>query len=150
MMPLLTKSITLVAVLDKINEVHNLVLVVDDDPISILVCETILRKNKFAEEIRTFNSAVAAHDFLKSHYEEGNPLPAFIFLDVLMPGMDGWKFLSVYEEMLNFEDVSPHVVMLSATFDPEDKARAEAHPLVLQFLSKPIKRDNLEELNSRN
>ena len=117
---------------------HNLVIIIDDDPISVLVCETIMRKQGFAKEVKKFPEAHSALDFFKKHVADGLPLPDFIFLDIQMPMIDGWDFLDMYAALLPESQQIPHVVMLSATFDPEDERKSEAHHLVKHFLSKPI------------
>jgi CheY-like chemotaxis protein len=129
---------------------HNLVIIIDDDPISLLVCETIMRKQGFAKEVKKFEEAQPALDFLKKHLADGLPLPDFIFLDIQMPMIDGWDFLDMYAALLPESQHAPHVVMLSATFDPEDQRKSEAQHLVKHFLSKPISVAALDLLtNSR-
>ncbi len=128
---------------------HNLAIIIDDDPISILVCETILRKLNFASNIATFKSAEAGLEYLQKHYEDGNSIPDFIFLDVQMPVMTGWDFLDIYQSLPNLPLRRQHVVMLSATFDPADQNRAADHPLVHCFLSKPITKAALDMLSQK-
>jgi CheY-like chemotaxis protein len=128
--------------------VNKLVVVIDDDPISILVCKTILLKYKFAENVLAFNCAKEGLDYLKACIEKGSEYPEYIFLDVVMPGMDGWEFMSNYQQVDNIPGMKKHVVMLSATFDPEDRKRAERLPMVSQFLSKPITEEALNALRA--
>ncbi len=129
---------------------QNLVIIIDDDPISVLVCETMMKKQGFAKSVRSFPEAQSALAFFKQHLDEGQPQPEFIFLDIQMPVVDGWEFLDLYTELLPQSSHSPHVVMLSATFDPEDQRRAEAHHLVERFLTKPISKAALDLItNSR-
>lgn len=132
-----------------LSHMHNLVIIIDDDPISVLVCETIMKKQGFAKAVRSFPEGQSALAFFKKHFGEGEPKPEFVFLDIQMPVIDGWEFLEMYAELLPQALHSPHVVMLSATFDPEDKRKAEAHHLVDRFLSKPISIAALDSINSR-
>lgn len=127
---------------------NKLAIIIDDDPISILVCETILKKYKFAERILTFNSANKGLEYLKSTIEKGEEYPEFIFLDVVMPHKDGWGFLNEYVQFDNLPPIGKHVIMLSATFDPDDRMRAEKFAVVSQFLSKPITIEALNALNA--
>lgn len=127
--------------------VHKLVVIIDDDPISILVCETMLRKSEFTEKIKTFNNATDALAYLKNHYDEGNVLPDFIFLDIQMPEISGWDFMEAYSQFSNIPVRTPHVVMLSATFDPDDQRKANANNLIINFISKPITKEALHNLS---
>lgn len=117
---------------------HKLAIIIDDDPISILVCETLLKKTKFAEKVISFQNGVEGLKFLKRRFEDGGGLPDIIFLDVLMPMMSGWEFLEAYEQVESLPEKKPHVMMLSAAFDPADRRKAESSPLVTDFISKPI------------
>jgi len=118
--------------------VHKLAIIIDDDPISILVCETLLKKTGFAEKVVSFQDAVDGLAFLTNRFEEGKGLPDIIFLDVLMPMMSGWEFLEAYENLESLPERKAHVMMLSAAFDPADRKKAGSSPLVTDFISKPI------------
>lgn len=122
---------------------HNLAIIIDDDPISILVCETMLKKTEFAREVRSFKHAEEGLQYLDAHFKDGGTLPDFIFLDVVMPIMDGWQFLDAYGKLESLPDDRPHVLMLSAAFDPEDRSRAAESPMVIDFISKPITKEIL-------
>jgi CheY-like chemotaxis protein len=129
-------------------QVNKLAIIIDDDPISVLVCKTILLKYNFAENVRTFNCAEEGLAYLKTCIENGSEYPTYIFLDVVMPHMDGWAFMEKYQQVENIPAMKKHVVMLSATFDPDDRKRAERLPMVSQFLSKPITEEALNVLRA--
>jgi CheY-like chemotaxis protein len=106
----------------------------------------MLKKTQFAEKVVTFNNAEEALVYFAGHYSAGGALPDFIFLDVIMPLMGGWEFLEAYERMPELPSKKAHVLMLSAAFDPDEKGRAEASPLVIDFISKPITKEVLNAL----
>ncbi len=119
----------------------------DDDPIAILVCETLLRKTNYAEQIVSFKDAREGLAFFEKRYAEGQAAPATLFLDVIMPVMDGWDFLEAYTK-LSIPDPNPHILMLSAMFNPVEKEKAVSNPLVLDFISKPITKEVLDTLST--
>ncbi|HKL02171.1 MAG TPA: response regulator [Cryomorphaceae bacterium] len=125
---------------------NKLVLIVDDDPISILVSETIIRKHHFSEEIKSFKSGKDGISYLKELLERGKELPDLIFLDVMMPIMDGWEFLDAYDEIIDKSSFEPNVIMLTALTGDKDREKAKAHPLVRTFVSKPITSEFLRSL----
>jgi len=73
-------------------------------------------------------------------------MPDVLFLDINMPRIDGWEFL---DELKNRNIHIPFIVMLSTSMNINDKKRAENHPLVSHFQSKPIEVDFLVELEKR-
>lgn len=124
----------------------NRVFVVDDDPISILVTETLMRKNNFAKQIETFEKPHLALEFFREDYNWSGGLPDYIFLDVQMPEINAWKFLEIYSEIDPAIMERKHVILLSATFDPEDEAKARNHPMVIELITKPVNANILERL----
>jgi CheY-like chemotaxis protein len=126
--------------------VHTLVVIIDDDPISILVCETLIKKNNFAKDVKSFSGAAEGLDFVSDNLKKYNKLPDVIFLDVQMPEIDGWGFLDEYEKIEEVEAKAPHVIMLSATSDPENEQKATERPAVLKSLAKPINGEVLNNL----
>ena len=67
-------------------------------------------------------------------------LPRLIFLDIMMPKMDGWKTLASLREKEETRDIP--VVMLTARSDTEALLKSE-HAHAVDYFIKPI---NLEEL----
>jgi CheY-like chemotaxis protein len=120
-------------------------IIIDDDPISILVCETVLKKTDFAKKAQSFQSAEEALVFLKKLIEDGEDLPDFIFLDVMMPNMDGWAFLDEYAKLIK-QPFKPHILMLTAVFEEAQRTRAKENPLIFDFVSKPLTKDVLSEV----
>jgi two-component SAPR family response regulator len=124
----------------------NSVIIIDDDSISILVTETMMRKNGFAKEIITFEEPQKALDFMKTEYSWDQGSPDYIFLDVEMPEIDAWKFMDSYKEINSRIQERKHIILLSATFNPDDEARARNHSMVLELITKPVNGHILDRL----
>lgn len=127
---------------------YELAIIIDDDPISILVCETMLKKANFVKTIKTFKNPTDGLSFFEEHYRAGNTIPDFIFLDIQMPQLTGWEFLDAYVNLPQLPIKTPNVVMLSAVYDPEDQQRSTDNELVMSFLAKPITVEALENLRA--
>ncbi len=132
----------------------DLILCVDDDPITLMLCKKVIAKTSFSNEIITApNGEKALHYFkdLKqlTPSEISNKLPQLIFLDLNMPVMGGWEFLEYFnsDEYADFHSVK--VVVLSSTIDPEDLEKAKKYPMVVDFLSKPITISMLDYLTAK-
>lgn len=133
----------------------NLILCVDDDPITLMLCKKVIEKTTFSEKIITAQNgeeALSYFDAIKIDFEVNNkstPLPQLIFLDLNMPVMGGWEFLDSFStsNYSNFNTIK--VVVLSSTIDPEDLQKASTYPMVIDFLPKPITLSMLDYLSNK-
>ncbi len=120
----------------------NFILLIDDDPATNYYHNVIINDAQLVEKTRFFQSGEEALSFFKTiANQEESPFPELVFLDINMPVMDGWEFL----DALNALGLPwiPAIVILSTTINPIDRARAESHPLVIDFLTKPLKIEDL-------
>lgn len=121
------------------------VLLVEDDPITIMVCERIIKMTFFAEKITSCENGKIAIDFLFS-VRNKDTMPKIIFLDINMPVMNGWDFLEELDRVIfDFKEV-PRIYLLSSTVDPEDYTKARKYSLVRDFISKPLSKEALEKI----
>lgn len=130
------------------------ILCIDDDPITLMLCEKVIIKASFSNEIITAqNGEEALHYFNTLKYTNTeNQLkrhPQLIFLDLNMPIMGGWEFLDYFksEAFSEFKDIK--IIILSSTVDPEDREKSKTYPMVIDFLSKPITLTMLEYLKNK-
>lgn len=132
----------------------DLVLCVDDDSITLMLCKMVITKSSFSKEIATATNgeeAIKYFDNLKKGNKTTTAIkqPQLIFLDLNMPVMGGWEFLDSFSTS-NYSDFSNvKVIILSSTIDPEDLNKAKKYPMVIDFLSKPITKDMLEYITNK-
>ena len=69
-----------------------------------------------------------------------------IISDVNMPVMDGWEFLEIFTKEFSQFHEKVKVVILSSSVNPADLELAKNHPLVINFIPKPIGETELENL----
>jgi CheY-like chemotaxis protein len=122
------------------------VLLVEDDPITVLVCDRIIKMTGFASNVSSCENGKTAIDRLATLTETGQEIPEVIFLDINMPVMNGWDFLAAFEKMHPQINQPPRIYILSSTIDPEDYKKAKSFALVEDFISKPLSKESLEKI----
>lgn len=129
----------------------DLILCIDDDPITLMLSKKVIAKASFSNTITTAKNGQEALDYFDSIIDkpEDNKLPQLIFLDLNMPVMDGWEFLDHFNTEKYSEVNFTKIVVLSSTIDPEDLKKSKKFPMVIDFLSKPITINMLNYLESK-
>jgi len=123
------------------------VLIVDDDPILIMVCGRLMKITGFSDEVVSAREGREALQVLEDIFNSSpEKLPEVILLDINMPVMNGWEFLEDFKRLvMRFPREIP-VYMLSSTIDQADFDKAKTYPVIKGFYSKPLTKDNLEEI----
>jgi CheY-like chemotaxis protein len=123
------------------------VLLIDDDPDSNILNSWLI-KRKFSSEIDAVENAIDGLNLLKKKNLEGKNLPDMIFLDLRMPLMDGFGFLSEFEKL--DKNIINHckIVVLTSSFDRADHEKAIANKFVKSYINKPLSLEALDKLIS--
>ena len=123
----------------------DLVLLVDDDPVVNILNTVIIKQSGFVKEIRQADSAESALNALTLLQLE-KKWPSIIFVDINMPGIDGWEFIEMLgEKFIDFKNKCV-ICVLSSSLDPRDRDKATQSPWVDSFLSKPLPGEAMEHL----
>ena len=103
----------------------NSILLIDDDNASNFLHRLIIQSIDCADHIKICTSAQKGLDYLKQNSDEEFIQPDLIFLDINMPGMNGWEFLEEYDKL------------------PDDHIKAQNNDLVTEFIGKPLTKETL-------
>ncbi|MCW3121599.1 MAG: response regulator [Flavipsychrobacter sp.] len=125
---------------------YNKVLVVDDSHLDQMIIEKIIRINKFANHVVSFDNVVDALEYLHQFKGQLADFPEVIFVDIQMPGLDGFDFLERYIEFSEDIKSQSSIVMLSSSIAEQDRLRAASYPIVRKFFNKPLNNELLTEL----
>jgi len=127
------------------NAATPVIAVVDDDSVYQFTARRTLKATNLTSEILQFNNGNEALNFLKASPAESQ-LPDIIFLDINMPGTDGWTFMEEFHKMKSQFPKEIQVYMVSSSIDPRDISRARKTPDVTEYMEKPVSMGKFAEL----
>jgi CheY-like chemotaxis protein len=76
----------------------------------------------------------------------GETPPDVIFLDLNMPEIDGFTFLKNFEKLPEKILAYSKIVVLTSSNSMKDRQQAFENKNVIQFITKPLKQSDIEEL----
>lgn len=113
-------------------------IVIDDDPISNLLCSKNIKKNLQEVEVITFTEAEKGLDYIKSSLNEPNIGDIILFLDINMPTMSCWEFMQQFEKIDTLIKNQIFIYVLSSSIHQDDKQKAKNNPNVVDYIEKPL------------
>lgn len=129
------------------------ILLIDDDKFVNLFHTKVIERANIGVSVKAITNVKEALAFLtRSSACEGTQQidnPNIIFLDINMPGLNGWDFIEQYSQLDNCYRDKIIVVMLTTSFDPEDHKRALSNKHIVDLLHKPLRPDALMNLVER-
>jgi response regulator of citrate/malate metabolism len=116
-------------------------MLIDDNKHDNFFHQRSIRKIDADSVIIVKESGGDALAYLKSKKEPHSDL---IFLDINMPGMNGWEFLEQYN-LLDAE-LKSHatIIMLSTSDHPRDIAEAKKWGFVADYITKPLTEEKMQ------
>ncbi len=124
------------------------VYLVDDDAIYHSITEMLLARVSRPVQFKGFNQGRAAMDQLIKDKDEPQSLPDLILLDINMPIMNGWEFLTEFSNVHSALSKKPKISMMSSSSLEDDISRALTDQNVMEFVTKPITIEKLEGLTA--
>ncbi|TDO69957.1 response regulator receiver domain-containing protein [Flavobacterium chryseum] len=109
-------------------------LLIDDNLIDQLVTKQLIKKTLDADLIIANNG----EEGIQWLYNHQNLKSLIILLDIQMPIMNGFGFLSEYDKLSEEFKKEIHIYVLSSTLDADEIKQIEDNNYVTDFLSKPL------------
>jgi CheY-like chemotaxis protein len=116
------------------------IFLIDDDEIFLMISTVNLKTVCSDVEILT------ATNGQEGLLQLNSAQPNVILLDVNMPVMGGWEFLEKLSDAGIGVNLDFPIYITTSSVDPEDKRRAQLHPLVKGFIEKPLTAEKIREM----
>ncbi len=125
-----------------------LACIIDDDNLYISLIKKIVDIKKLSETLLVFNNGKEALDYFTAIIENvsQNAFPEIILLDLNMPVMDGWDFLTQFTKINSPIDIKTTLYIVSSSIDPYEIEKAKSFSLVTDYLIKPIELSEFEAI----
>jgi len=125
-------------------EALNSILLIDDNKIDNMFHGRVIKKNSANTQVVTMESGEEALSYLKNC--PNHQLPDVIFLDINMPGMNGWEFIEHYKNLDSDKNKSLIVVMVSSHELDNESLKRKTIGVFADFKTKPLNPQMLDDV----
>ncbi|MCF0070609.1 response regulator [Dyadobacter sp. CY261] len=110
------------------------ILLVDDDKVMLFLHQTFLKRSGVSFDTVLCYNGKEALDYLDKNQTVASTF--LVLLDINMPIMNGWEFLSAIRDKPYLPQVL--IVMVSSATEETEKARAFSFEKVIDYQQKPL------------
>ena len=119
-------------------------IIIDDDAINNKLCRKILEKTYPDVEISDFVDPNEGFRYMVDNYSGKNKdKKAILLLDIMMPVMDAWGFLEMFDKLDDGLKSRVKVHILSSSVNKADMDRAQLNKNVEYYLIKPLTKESI-------
>ncbi|GAB3234610.1 response regulator [Hymenobacter seoulensis] len=124
------------------------VVLVDDNETTSFLNNRLLSRLDVAEQVQTFSKAEQAYQQFWGG-PNGEPakeeVPDLVFVDLKMPGMDGFEFLKLFSSLPESVREKTVMAVLTTSMHAADTARVAQYEGV-EYLAKPLTEEKMQKL----
>ena len=122
------------------------ICIIDDDQIYQIIVKKIVAKAEIFNKVACYENSSEALTDLRSAETR---LPDLILLDINMPGMDGWEFLTALSNHRPNLQNETCIFIVTSSIAESDREKALSMPIVSGFISKPLSVSKLKEIGEK-
>ncbi|MBL7832397.1 MAG: response regulator [Cyclobacteriaceae bacterium] len=122
----------------------NTTVLIDDSDIDLFIQKRFLEVYRFSRNLTSYKSAEEALEKLNSARD--NTVPDVIFLDLNMPNLDGFGFLDGFNKLPEEVRDKSKIIVLTSSNSQKDRAQAFQYKNVVQFVTKPLRQADIDDL----
>jgi CheY-like chemotaxis protein len=126
----------------------NHIVLIEDNETTSFLNNRLLSRLGVARQVTSFSKAEEALNFLWGDAPvDGVPqvTPDLVFVDLKMPGMNGFDFLERYSQLAPDAQERTVVAVLTTSMHGADTARVAQYPNV-EYLTKPLTEEKMQRL----
>ncbi|RTQ50791.1 response regulator [Hymenobacter gummosus] len=124
----------------------NQVVLIDDNETTSFLNNRLLQRLDLAENILSFTNAEQAfHQIWGPAAPATDAAPALVFVDLKMPGMDGFEFLNQYSRLAPEVREKTVMAVLTTSMHSADTSRVAQYEGV-EYLAKPLTEEKMQKL----
>src|SRR5687768_16318613 len=110
------------------NKTVKCIMLIDDNKVDNFFHQRVIKKYDDTINVIMKESGQEALDYLNDSDREHDP--DIIFLDINMPGMNGWEFIEDYKKLDPSLHKSNIVVMLTTSGNPDEESIASTYEMI--------------------
>ncbi|MCS7077862.1 MAG: response regulator [Bacteroidia bacterium] len=123
------------------------VLLIDDNDVDNFIHRRVIDIMAFAQSVHACTSVKSAKEFIDTLVRSQENLPEIIFLDLNMPGENGFAFLEWFKEFSAKYPNQSKIVILTSSNNQADVDHVFSYTNVIKFITKPLKKDDLLQIS---
>jgi len=116
-------------------------IVIDDSPIDCLIVKKVIGFSGKSSDVKVFNDATLALQYIESNEESISASISFITLDIMMPIMNGFEFLDKFIDLPKSIQERYKIIILSLSNNEHTIKRLQKYKVIEAIVEKPITMD---------
>lgn len=129
------------------------VLLVDDDEICSYLHQLLMEEADVAKEFKHISDPRVALKYMLDYYSTQPAIkpdcPDLVFLDINMPGIDGFEFLEELDQLSEVDQTKFLIIMLTVSDHPNDKEKVDSMGnKIAAYLNKPLLEEDIQKVLS--